>query len=99
MHTKFTRKRLKKFLSYYKPHRRIFAMDMSFAALSAISVLLFPLLSGKITGLVMGTGDGSQAGVVYPAAGRTDCTAGGQQCDLCLLRPRNGREDGRDNAG
>lgn len=53
MHTKFTRKRLKKFLSYYKPHRRIFAMDMSFAALSAISVLLFPLLSGKITGLVM----------------------------------------------
>ncbi len=53
MHTKFTRKRLKKFLSYYKPHRRIFVMDMFFAALSAISVLLFPLLSGKITELVM----------------------------------------------
>ena len=94
MHTKFTRKRLKKFLSYYKHHRSIFAMDMSFEALSAISDLLFPLLDGR-----MGIGDGSQTGVVYSAIGRTDRTAGGQQCDLCLLRPRNGREDGRDNAG
>ncbi len=53
MHTKFTGKRLKKFISYYKPHRRIFAMDMTFAAVSAIAVLIFPLLSGKITALVM----------------------------------------------
>lgn len=57
MHTQFTAKRLKKFISYYKPHRRIFAMDMTFAALSAVAVLLFPLVSGKITELVMGGWD------------------------------------------
>ena len=53
MRTQFTGKRLKKFISYYKPHRRIFAMDMTFAAVSAVAVLLFPLVSGKITELVM----------------------------------------------
>lgn len=44
-----TRKRLTKFLSYYKPYRGIFAMDMFFACVSAVSVLLFPLVSGYIT--------------------------------------------------
>lgn len=44
-----TRQRVNKFLSYYKPHKKIFAMDMFFAALSAVSVLLFPLISGYIT--------------------------------------------------
>ena len=53
MRTQFTGKRLKKFISYYKPHRRIFAMDMTFAAVSAVAVLLFPLVSGEITELVM----------------------------------------------
>ena len=44
-----TIKRLTKFLSYYKPYRGIFAMDMFFACVSAVSVLLFPLVSGYIT--------------------------------------------------
>ena len=53
MHSKLTKARLKKFLSYYKPHRRIFIMDMCFAGLSALSVLLFPLVSGYMTGGVL----------------------------------------------
>ena len=53
MKSQFTKKRLKKFLSYYRPYRNIFAMDMFFAALSAIAALLFPLLSGYITGQVL----------------------------------------------
>lgn len=42
MKSQFTKKRLKKFLSYYRPYRNIFVMDMFFAALSAIATLLFP---------------------------------------------------------
>lgn len=53
MKSQFTRQRAKKFLSYYKPHRNIFIMDMFFAALSAFSVLLFPLVSGYMTGEVL----------------------------------------------
>ncbi|MFQ7290280.1 MAG: ABC transporter transmembrane domain-containing protein [Lacrimispora saccharolytica] len=53
MKSQFTKKRLKKFLSYYRPYRNIFVMDMFFAALSAIATLLFPLLSGYITGQVL----------------------------------------------
>lgn len=53
MNSKFTKARLKKFLSYYKPHWRIFIMDMCFAGLSALSVLLFPLVSGYMTGEVL----------------------------------------------
>lgn len=53
MKSQFTKQRAKKFLSYYKPHRRIFFMDMFFAALSAVSVLLFPLVSGYMTGEVL----------------------------------------------
>lgn len=53
MKSQFTKERLKKFLSYYKPHRKIFAIDMSFAALSAVTVLLFPLVSGYITKVVL----------------------------------------------
>ena len=48
MESKFTKQRAVKFLSYYKPHRNIFIMDMFFAALSAGSVLLLPLVSGYI---------------------------------------------------
>jgi ATP-binding cassette, subfamily B, bacterial len=54
MHSKFTRERFRKFLSYYKPHKRIFIIDLFFAALSAVSVLLFPLISGYITKEVLG---------------------------------------------
>lgn len=49
MESQFTKKRFRKFLSYYKPHRKIFVLDMFFAALSAVSVLLFPLVSGYVT--------------------------------------------------
>ncbi len=49
MKSQFTKQRAKKFLSYYRPHRNIFIMDMFFAALSAASVLLFPLVSGYMT--------------------------------------------------
>ncbi len=53
MKSKFTKQRAKKFLSYYRPHRAIFLMDLFFAALSAGSVLLFPLVSGYMTGEVL----------------------------------------------
>lgn len=49
-----TKERMKKFLSYYKPHKKIFIMDMSFAAVSSVCVLLFPLVSGYITAEVLG---------------------------------------------
>lgn len=54
MHSKFTRERFIRFLSYYKPHKRIFLIDLFFAVLSAVSVLLFPLISGYITKEVLG---------------------------------------------
>lgn len=53
MKSQFTKQRAKKFLSYYIPHRNIFIMDMFFAALSACTVLLFPLVSGYMTGEVL----------------------------------------------
>lgn len=48
-----TKSRLKKFLSYYKPHKKIFAVDMFFAAISALIVLAFPLVSGYIVNEVL----------------------------------------------
>lgn len=47
------RARLGRFLSYYRPYRRIFALDMCFAIVSAAITLIFPLLSGWITGEVL----------------------------------------------
>lgn len=55
MKSQWTKERAKKFLSYYKPHRTIFLMDLFFAMLSAVSVLLFPLVSGYLTGEVLTT--------------------------------------------
>lgn len=57
MKSQFTKQRAGKFLSYYKPHRCIFMMDMFFAALSACAVLLFPLVSGYMTGEVLAQWD------------------------------------------
>lgn len=57
MQSQFTKQKIKKFLSYYKPHRNIFLMDMFFAALSACTVLLFPLVSGYMTGEVLAKWD------------------------------------------
>lgn len=54
MNTTLTKNRIKKFLSYYKPHRKIFAIDLTFAAVSSLSVLLFPLISGYITKEALG---------------------------------------------
>lgn len=53
MKSQFTKKRLKKFLSYYRPHRKIFIIDMFFAGLSSLTVILFPLVSGYLTGEVL----------------------------------------------
>ena len=53
MASQFTKPRLKKFLSYYRPHRRIFLADLFFALLSAGCTLLIPLVSGYMTGTVL----------------------------------------------
>ncbi|MGL5675446.1 MAG: ABC transporter ATP-binding protein [Cellulosilyticaceae bacterium] len=53
MKTAFTKQRLAKFLSYYKPHRKIFIIDMFFVCLSSLAFLLFPLVSGYITSEVL----------------------------------------------
>ena len=53
MNSKITKQQIHKFLGYYKPHRGIFALALSFSALTAICVLLFPLISGYITGKVL----------------------------------------------
>lgn len=54
MNTTITKERIKKFMFYYKPHKRIFIIDMFCAAISATTVLLFPLVSGYITKEVLG---------------------------------------------
>lgn len=69
MQSKFTKTRIRKFFSYYKPHRGIFLLDMLFAALSAGSTLLFPLVSGYLTGEVFTQWDSSSQSKVFAAAG------------------------------
>ncbi len=49
----FTKSRIRNFLSYYKPYRKIFAVDMAFALTSAAIALIFPLISGYITETVL----------------------------------------------
>ena len=41
---------IKKFIPYYKPHKKLFWSDMFFAVLSAAVVLILPLMVRKITG-------------------------------------------------
>ena len=41
---------IKKFIGYYKPHRKLFWADMFFATLSAAITLIIPLMVRKITG-------------------------------------------------
>lgn len=65
MKSQFTKQRFKKFLSYYKPHKKIFVMDMFFAVLSAISVLLFPFVSGYVTGKVLTKWDDTTARTLF----------------------------------
>lgn len=68
MKSQFTKQRARKFLSYYKPHRNIFLMDMFFAALSACSVLLFPLVSRYLTGEVLAQWDSTTKSKLIGAA-------------------------------
>lgn len=68
MKSQFTKQRARKFLSCYKPHRNIFLMDMFFAALSACSVLLFPLVSGYLTGEVLAQWDSTTKSKLIGAA-------------------------------
>ena len=44
-----TRSPLRIFLSYFKPHRRLFALDMTCAFLIALIDLAFPLVSRQAT--------------------------------------------------
>lgn len=66
MNTKITGKQFRKFLAYYKPHRKIFAVDLMFAGISAVSALLFPLVSGYITEEVLnGLNEGTSRKLLY----------------------------------
>lgn len=67
MKSQFTKQRFQIFLSYYKPHKKIFAMDMFFVVLSAVSVLLFPLVSGYVTGEVLAKWDDTTARTLFTA--------------------------------
>ena len=62
MKSQFTKERVGKFLSYYKPHWKIFAVDMGCVVLCAAAFLLFPLVSGYITGEVLSGGEASLQG-------------------------------------
>ena len=44
---------MKKFLSYYKPYKKIFAADMFFACLGAAVTLIIPLIFRFITYVVI----------------------------------------------
>ena len=41
-------KMLKRFLQYYKPHIRLFILDMSVALLSAVATIIFPILARNL---------------------------------------------------
>lgn len=64
MKSQFTKERVGKFLSYYKPHWKIFAVDMGCVVLCAAAFLLFPLVSGYITGEVLSGGEASLQGLL-----------------------------------
>lgn len=67
MKSQFTKQRFKIFLSYYRPHKKIFAMDLFFTVLSAVSVLLFPLVSGYVTSEVLTKWDDTTANTLFTA--------------------------------
>ena len=54
----FTRDHLRRFLAYYKPYRGLFALDLLLIAVSSAAFLLFPLVSGYLTGEVLSSFDG-----------------------------------------
>lgn len=46
-------RRLKKFLSYYKPYKCLFLMDMFCAMIAAGITLAFPMMTRYITGVIL----------------------------------------------
>ncbi len=61
-------KKMKKFLSYYKPYMPLFLADMFCALVAAGITLLFPLIIRYITGTVLVSGS-FQANTIYMLAG------------------------------
>lgn len=57
MKSSFTRAHLRRFLVYYKPYRRLFAVDLLLIVISSAAFLLFPLVSGYLTGEVLSSFD------------------------------------------
>ena len=39
---------VKRFVSYYKPHRKLFAIDMACAFIVAVCDLFYPIIAGNI---------------------------------------------------
>ena len=57
MKSSFTRSHLRRFLAYYKPYHRLFAVDLLLIVISSAAFLLFPLVSGYLTGEVLSSFD------------------------------------------
>lgn len=57
MKSSFTRSHLRRFLAYYKPYRGLFAVDLLLIVISSAVFLLFPLVSGYLTGEVLSSFD------------------------------------------
>lgn len=57
MKSSFTRSHLRRFLAYYKSYRRLFAVDLLLIVISSAAFLLFPLVSGYLTGEVLSSFD------------------------------------------
>lgn len=57
MKSSFTRSHLRRFLAYYKPYRGLFAVDLLLIVISSAAFLLFPLVSGYLTGEVLSSFD------------------------------------------
>lgn len=57
MKSSFTRAHLRRFLAYYKPYRGLFAVDLLLIVISSAAFLLFPLVSGYLTGEVLSSFD------------------------------------------
>lgn len=53
---------MRKFLSYYRPFKGIFAIDMAAATVAAVAALIFPLVSGQVVAMVSGEMDGTTGG-------------------------------------
>lgn len=57
MKSRLTKEHLRRFLAYYKPYRGIFILDLVLIAVGSAAFLLFPLVSGYLTGEVLSSFD------------------------------------------